>query len=77
MNVTDVQIVRASPPATRRLTIGDKRYIDTGTGWRVHIAGENGPGTVRLKPGEAAYVEARFAGAAGEQCSDDEHMCSS
>jgi hypothetical protein len=39
--------------------IGEKRYVDTGSGWRMQIAGTKGPNFVRLNRGEAEYVEER------------------
>ncbi len=40
----------------RRVQIGEKRYVDSGTGWRMLIE-KKGGGSVRLTPGEAGYVE--------------------
>lgn len=39
------------------MRLGERRYIDTGSGWRMQIPGAKGPGSVRLTAGEAAYVE--------------------
>jgi hypothetical protein len=44
---------------TRRVQIGEKRYVDRGSGWRMQIAGTKGPNFVRLNRGEAEYVEER------------------
>lgn len=40
----------------RHVRIGSRRYVDTGTGWRVLIETKGG-GSVKLTRGEALYVE--------------------
>lgn len=45
---------------TRRVQIGEKHYIDTGTGWRMRIEGSRVPMATTLTRGESAYVEARW-----------------
>jgi hypothetical protein len=48
--------------AVRRLRLGDRRYVDTGSGWRMQVGHASGSQQqFRLTRGEAEYVEQRYA----------------